>query len=132
MGVNPNKVFDVPLSVRTSAARGLRLRKEHGRGGFDTRQAKREGVGSGVQRASNLVQGRVSYKTIKRMLSFLKRHEAYKREGHHKDKSSASYISWLLWGGDSGYAWAKRIVEQEERVQKGSFLSLVLFGGDVE
>ena len=127
---NQSKTFSVPQAVRDAAKRGLELRKEHGRGGLDTRQAKKEGVGSGVQRASNLIQGKVSYATVKRMLAFFRRHEVYKREGHHKDRSSASYISWLIWGGDAGYSWAKRIVKQEEKVEKGSFLAMTLFGDD--
>jgi hypothetical protein len=120
--------FNVPQSVRAAAKRGLELRKEHGRGGFDTRQASSAGVGSGVQRASNLIQGSVSYDTVKRMLAFFNRHKAYKK--HHSDKTSAAYISWLLWGGDAGYAWARRIVKEQEKVKKGTLLALVLFGDD--
>lgn len=123
-----SKSFNVPQSVRAAAKRGLELRKEHGRGGFDTKQAASAGVGSGVQRASNLIQGSVSYQTVKRMLAFFNRHKAYKK--HHSDRTSASYISWLLWGGDAGYAWAKRIVKQEEKVEKGTLLALALFGED--
>jgi hypothetical protein len=85
-----SKTFTVPQAVRKEAKRGLDLRKEHGRGGLDSRQAKKEGVGSGVQRASNLVQGKVSYGTVKRMLAFFRRHEKYKKDGHHDDRSSAT------------------------------------------
>ena len=105
--------YTVPLSVRRQARRGILLRRKHGRGGLDAKQAKKEGVGSGVQRASNLMQGKVSYTTVKRMLAFFSRHSAFKE--HHKDRTSASYISWLLWGGDEGFAWAKRIVREHER-----------------
>jgi len=119
-----SKTFTVPQAVRDAAKRGLELRKEHGRGGLDTRQAKKEGVGSGVQRASNLIQGSVTYRTVKRMLAFFNRHKAFKE--HHKDKTSAAYISWLIWGGDPGFAWAKRIVKEEEKVEKGSFSALML------
>ena len=125
-----SKTFTVPQAVRKEAKRGLELRREHGRGGLDSRQAKKEGVGSGVQRASNLVQGKVSYGTVKRMLAFFRRHEKYKKDGHHDDRSSASYISWLLWGGDAGYSWARRIVREEEGVKKGSLQALLLFGSD--
>ena len=123
-----SKSFNVPQSARAAAKRGLALRKEHGRGGFSTKQAASAGVGSGVQRASNLIQGSVSYETVKRMLAFFNRHKAYKK--HHKDRTSAAYISWLLWGGDAGYSWARRIVKQEERVEKGTLLALTLFGDD--
>jgi len=123
-----SKSFVVPQSVRAAAKRGLELRKKHGRGGLSAKQAKKEGVGSGVQRASNLVQGRVTYGTIKRMLAFFNRHKAFK--DHHKDKTSAAWISHLLWGGDAGYSWARRIVREEEGVKKGSLQALLLFGSD--
>ena len=113
--------FVVPQAVRDAAKRGIELRRKHGRGGLDTRQARRAGVGSGVQRASNLVQGRVSYETVKRMLAFFRRHSAYRE--HHKDRTSAAYISWLLWGGTPGFEWAESIVRKEEkrRSKKGLF-----------
>jgi len=120
--------FTVPQAVRNNAKRGLELRREHGRGGLDTRQAKKEGVGSGVARARDLMGGSVSYETVKRMLAFFNRHKAFKE--HHSDKTSAAYISWMIWGGDAGFAWAKRIVAQVEKVEKGSFRALALFGED--
>ena len=107
-----SKSFSVPQAVRNAAKRGLELRKKHKRGGFDNKQAKQSGVGSGVQRASDLVSGSVSYKTVKRMKSFFARHSAYKK--HHDDRSSAAYISWQLWGGNAGERWANRIVREEE------------------
>ena len=125
---NQSKTFTVPQAVRAAAKRGLEARKKHGRGGLDTRQAKKEGVGSGVQRASNLIQGTVTYATVKRMLAFFNRHKAFKE--HHSDPTSAAKISWDLWGGTPGYNWAKRIVRQEEDVKKGSLLALHYFGDD--
>ncbi len=117
------------MNVRKQAERGLKLRKEHGRGGLSTQEAGKLGIGSGIQRASDLKSGTVSYKTVRRMLSFFRRHEAYKKH-HTVNPPSNSYISWLLWGGDAGYAWAKRTVAQQEKVKKGSFLALSLFGDD--
>lgn len=123
-----DKTFVVPKAVRNNAKRGLELRKEHGRGGLTTREAGKEGVGSGVQRASDLVEGKVTYDTVKRMLAFFRRHEVYKKEGHHDDKTSASYISWLLWGGDAGYRWARSIVRDEEGIKKGSLTEVLHLG----
>jgi len=123
------KTFNVPQNVRRQAELGLKLRKEHGRGGLTTQQAGKLGIGSGVQRASDLKSGSVSYKTVKRMLAFFNRHKAYKKN-HTTNPPSNSNISWLLWGGDAGFAWAKRIVAKEENVEKGSFLALSLFGDD--
>ena len=111
--------FTPPQGARESASRGLELRKEHGRGGLSAKQASEHGIGSGVQRASDLKNGEnMSPRTVKRMLSFFKRHEVYKKQGHHKDKSSASYISWLLWGGDAGYSWAKKVTAQMDRADE--------------
>jgi len=112
-----SKSFSVPERVRKEAERGLELRKKHGKGGFDTKQAGKAGIGSGVARASSLKKGRVTYETIKRMLAFFRRHEKYKKEGYHKDRKSASYISWLLWGGDAGYSWARKIIRGEEGME---------------
>lgn len=108
--------YEVPQGVRDAAQRGLELRREYGHGGLDSKQAGKLGIGSGVQRASNLIQGRVSKQTIKRMYSFFSRHSAYKK--FHKDKSSKANISWLLWGGDAGFTWAKKMINQFEREEQ--------------
>lgn len=120
-----SKSFDVPQAVRRQAQRGLDLRKEHGRGGLSTQQAGAHGIGSGVQRAVDLVNGRVTYDTVKRMLAFFNRHKAFK-EHHTMNPPSNSLISWLLWGGDAGFKWAQRIVRDEEKIEKGSFTALAL------
>lgn len=124
-----SKSFKVPANVRKEAQKGLDLRKEHSRGGLSTKEAGEIGIGSGVQRAVNLVQGSVPYETIKRMLAFFNRHKAYKKY-HKAEPPTNSYISWLLWGGDAGYSWVKKIVKEQENVKKGSFLALSLFGDD--
>lgn len=122
--------FDVPQNVRDAAKRGLALRQKYGRGGLDTRQAAEAGVGSGVQRASDLIEGRVTYKTIKRMVAFFARHKQHKDSRTPNGEPGAGMIAWLIWGGDPGAAWAKRIVEQEEGVKKGSLSYLALFGAE--
>ena len=108
-----SKSFKVPQSVRNNAARGLELRREHKRGGLDSKQAKAEGVGSGVQRASDLKSGSVSYETVKRMKSFFARHSAYKK--HHSDKSSKAYISWMLWGWEMREGAGPSLSSREKR-----------------
>lgn len=117
--------YSVPQAVRKEAQRGLDLRKEHGRGGLTTQEAGKHGIGSGVQRAVDLIEGTVSYATVKRMLAFFNRHKAFK-EHHTTNPPSNSLISWLLWGGDAGYRWAQRIVKDVEGVEKGTFRALVL------
>jgi hypothetical protein len=114
--------FVPPEGVRSAARRGLELRRKHKRGGLDTKQAKKAGVGSGVQRASDLSHGEaLSIETVKRMKNFFSRHSKYKE--YHQDKTSAAYISWLLWGGTAGQRWAEKVVRQYE-AKKGIKKSL--------
>lgn len=100
-------------AMRSAARRGLELRKNapaSRKGGLSNKQASAEGVGSGVQRASNIINAEtLSPATWKRMKAFFDRHSAFK-DKHTTNPPSKSYISWLLWGGDAGYARAKRIV----------------------
>jgi hypothetical protein len=105
------KSFSPPSSVRAAARRGLELRKKHGKGGLTTQEAGKQGIGSGVARASDLAGGSaMSYETIKRMAAFFSRHEKNKSGG----EDDAGYIAWLLWGGDAGRAWASRIIKMVE------------------
>lgn len=99
--------FTPPKGAREAAERGLELRREHGRGGTPV----------GVARARDLMHDkRLSPETIKRMKSFFDRHAVFRK--YHKDKTSAAWISWLLWGGEPGYVWAKKIVRQMEAADK--------------
>ena len=100
--------FVPPQAVRNNAARGLELRKKHGRGGTEV----------GVARARDLSNGKaLSLDTINRMVSYFARHEVDKKgEGWGVD--SAGYIAWLLWGGDAGRSWANGISNREKRINR--------------
>jgi hypothetical protein len=101
--------------VRSAARRGLELRKKHKKGGLTTQEAGKQGIGSGVARATSLASGeKVSYKTIKRMAAFFSRHEKNKSGG----EGDAGFHAWLLWGGDAGRAWANRIIKMVENRKK--------------
>jgi hypothetical protein len=103
--------FAPPSPVRSAARRGLELRKKHGKGGLTTQEAGKQGIGSGVARATSLANGeKVSYETIKRMAAFFSRHEKNKAGG----EGDAGFHAWLLWGGDAGRAWANRIIKMVE------------------
>jgi hypothetical protein len=103
--------FSPPSSVRAAARRGLELRKKHGKGGLTTQEAGKQGIGSGVARATSLANGEaVSYETIKRMAAFFSRHEKNFAGG----EDDAGFISMLLWGGAAGRAWANRIIKMVE------------------
>lgn len=106
--------FVPPQEVRSNAKRGLELREKHGRGG----------TAVGVARARDLSNGAaLSLDTIKRMNSYFSRHEVDKKgEGWGKD--SAGYIAWLLWGGDAGWSWAKKIIRENENKEKATMSNL--------
>jgi hypothetical protein len=79
-----------------------------------TQEAGKQGIGSGVARATSLANGEnVSYETIKRMAAFFSRHEKNKSGG----ENDAGFIAWLLWGGDTGKSWAARIIKMVESRQ---------------
>jgi hypothetical protein len=106
--------FVPPAEVRSNAKRGLELRDKYNRGGTEV----------GVARARDLSNGSgLSFDTIKRMNSFFARHEVDK-QGEGWGKDSAGYIAWLLWGGDAGWAWAKRIINEQENREKSSMSNL--------
>lgn len=89
-----------PAAVAKEAEKGLKLREEHGRGGTDV----------GRRRANQLKNREpVSERDIKSMYSYFARHQVDKRGRHwaDKDKPSAGYIAWLLWGGEAGKTWVE-------------------------
>lgn len=108
--------YTPPEAVRNNAKRGLELRRKYGRGGLTNSEASDQGIGSGVQRASNLANGKsLSLDTIRRMHAFFERHEKNKdtppEEGNGK-------IAWLLWGGDAGRRWADGILRREDIIKR--------------
>ena len=109
--------FVAPANVRANARRGLELRREFGRGGTEV----------GIARARDISNGSaLSLSTIKRMNSFFARHEVDKKGENWGNASNPSngYIAWLLWGGDAGWSWAKKIIRQEENKEKSTMSNL--------
>ena len=102
----------------SEAIRGLEWREEFGRGGTQV----------GVSRARDIKNKKnLSIDTIKRMFSFFSRHEVDKKaEGFRpgeKGYPSNGRIAWALWGGDAGFSWSRKKMEQirkeEERALTG-------------
>jgi HK97 family phage major capsid protein len=96
--------------MKTEAQRGLDWREEHGRGGTRV----------GAVRARQIVAGEnLSDDTVKRMYSFFSRHEVDKKGKGFKQGEegypSNGRIAWALWGGDAGFSWSKRLVEQMKK-----------------
>lgn len=87
-------------AMASNARRGLELRRKFGRGGTSV----------GVARARDLANRKeLSPETVGRMYSFFSRHEVDKqgKDWDNAERPSNGKIAWLLWGGDSGYAWSK-------------------------
>ena len=119
LGEPIQKGFKPPVGVARAAERGLELRRKYKRGGLDVKQAAKHGIGSGVQRAVNLKnRDEISADTVKRMKSFFARHRKNKDGKTDKGEPSAGAIAWLLWGGDAGDRWSKRVVEQLNKKEK--------------
>jgi hypothetical protein len=112
-------VSDIDLkpteSMANNAKRGLELRAKFGRGG----------TAVGVARARDLSnRTNLSPETVARMYSFFSRHEVDKKgkDWDNAERPSNGKIAWLLWGGDSGYAWSKQkwAAIQRERTNKSN------------
>ena len=102
-------------SMVSNARRGLEWREEFGRGGTEV----------GVARARDILNRvNLSFDTVKRMRSYFARHEVDKQaEGFSSGEEgfpSAGRIAWELWGGDSGKAFADRIVERLNSIDERS------------
>ena len=110
--------------MAANARRGLEMRKnasDSNKGGLTTEEAGKQGIGSGVARAASIAnRDKLSPETVRRMKAFFDRHSAYKHK-HESEPEGKAKQSWLLWGGDAGYTWAKSKVEQMNRaeVKKG-------------
>jgi len=103
--------------MKEDAQRGLDWRREFGRGGTEV----------GIARARDIVNGKnLSDSTVKRMYSFFSRHEVDKKgKGFNQGEEgypSNGRIAWALWGGDAGFSWSKRLVEQMKDDERSSDL----------
>ena len=99
--------YETTAEMRAEAERGLEWRREFGRGGTEV----------GIARARDISNGRrLPYETVVRMSSYFARHEVDKEaEGFRPGEDgypSNGRIAWALWGGDSGQAWASRIIRE--------------------
>lgn len=116
-----------PKGARDEAEKGLAWRREYGRGGTEV----------GVARARDLSNGKsLSESTIRRMLAYFTRHEGDKKgTGWSPGEDgfpSAGRIAWALWGGDAGYAWARKMVrgfDADERANGSRAAEVVALNG---
>ncbi len=106
--------FTPPKGAREEAQKGLDWRKEFGRGGTEVGVARARDISNGVS---------LSPETVRRMKAFFDRHENGAGKGSKPGEDgypSAWVIAWKLWGGDAGYAWARKVVRQMEAADEDS------------
>ncbi len=108
---------DVDLSVTegmiAEAKKGLEWREEYGRGGTRI----------GVSRARQIIRDKkLTEETWRRVKAYFDRHQVdQEAEGWNSGEDgypSAGRIAWALWGGDAGYARAKKVVGQLNREEE--------------
>lgn len=115
--------FTPPSGVKREAEYGLKLRREYGRGG----------TAVGIARARDLANGKqLSPSTVRRMKAFFDRHQSdEKADGFtrgDKNYPSNGLIANKLWGGPSGYSYAKKVVEQMNAADEKEGRALRPFG----
>jgi hypothetical protein len=99
-----------PEAVAENARRALEVRAEKP-------PSQRGMTPVGLARARQLANRQpVSVATLRRMISYFARHEVDKA-GATWDEQGKGWQAWYGWGGDEGWAWARRIVEREDSVE---------------
>ena len=97
--------FTPPKGAQEAAARALRKRAEKP-------SSQRGMTPVGLARARDLSAGRrLSPDTLRRMLAYFTRHEIDK-QGSTWDDYGPGRQAWDGWGGDAGFAWARKVVNQ--------------------
>jgi len=99
-----------PLAVQSAAKKALEWMADG--------KAGRNFTSVGRKRASDLANGHpVSLDTLKRMKAFFDRHGVDKQSPHWNEPSPGK-VAWYAWGGDAGYAWAKKMVARAEKASE--------------
>jgi len=103
--------FTPPQGARDAAKRALDVR--------EGKPASQRGMTPvGIARARDLMNGvNMSPDTIRRMKAFFDRHGVDKK-GATWDEQGKGWQAWNGWGGDAGYAWARKVVGQMEARDK--------------
>jgi hypothetical protein len=108
--------WDVPEGVRRAARRGLDLRRAGHRGG----------TAEGARTATALSSGAIGDALARKLVRWFQRFggsqvaDARRKPGWGSTTDpSPFYVAWLLWGGDSGAAWARRLRRDDELFPDG-------------
>lgn len=95
------KTYTAPQGVRNNARRGIELNEKVG---------NKCATQTGKVRAQQIANESMSLDTVKRMYSFLTRHA---KNYDANDSKACGTISYLLWGGKAGLAWARNVLREE-------------------
>ena len=95
------KTYRAPEGVRNNARRGIELNEKVG---------NKCATQTGKVRAQQIANESMSLDTVRRMYSFLSRAETYYDPN---DTKACGTISYLLWGGKAGLAWARNTLREE-------------------
>jgi|11_taG_2_1085331.scaffolds.fasta_scaffold00098_8 phage I-like protein len=97
--------FSPPQGAREAAERALEVRASKP-------PSQRGMTDVGIARARDLKAGKdLSPETVRRMLAYFTRHEVDK-QGETWDEQGKGWQAWHGWGGDAGFAWARKVVKQ--------------------
>lgn len=126
--------FKPPKSVADQAKKGLEYRQkasDSNKGGLTSEEAGEQGIGSGVQRATNLKnRDTLSPETVRQMVAFFARHEKNKSIAEeHKGEpwNDKGYVAWCLKGdsdillSDGSWLPISHIVDNQMEVEVWSF-----------
>ena len=95
------KTYRAPEGVRNNARRGIELNEKVG---------NKCATQTGKVRAQQIANESMSLDTVRRMYSYLSRAETYYDPN---DTKACGTISYLLWGGKAGLAWARNVLREE-------------------
>jgi len=105
--------FTPPKGAQEAARRALEVRA-------DKPPSQRGMTPVGISRARDLANGEtLSPDTVRRMLAFFTRHEVDK-QGSTWDEQGKGWQAWHGWGGDPGFAFARKVVKQMNRADEKS------------
>ena len=116
--------FTPPKGAQEAAKRALEVRASKP-------PSQRGMTDVGIARARDLANGkRLSPDTIKRMLAYFTRHEVDKQGSTWSDKGKG-WQAWNGWGGDAGFSFARKVVNQMKRADEKS-TSLRAYGEAIQ
>ena len=103
--------FTPPKGAQQAAKRALEVRA--------TKPPSQRGMTPvGIARARDLANGEtLSPETVRRMYAYFNRHEVDKK-GATWDEQGKGWQAWHGWGGDAGFSWSKKLVNQMNTADK--------------